>query len=154
MATPRYSAGEVLSSVFDEEDSFDDSGSESGDDIYAYLGEPMIPREELEEEARDLMEDRDDSSSADESVASILASNSEEVEEGRFEDTNSEEREEERVEDTRSSDGDSHSLHSSMEFASHSREHESEDMVVDAPSPILHTDEANSIDDRVVSEIT
>ena len=144
MASSRYSAGDVLSSVFAEEEIFDDSDSEIGDDIYGYLVEYTLPREELEEEARGLMGGRDHSCSSDlagQSIASNLASNSEEPDEERFE-------------GTRSSDDGSHSLHSNMEVTSLSREHETEDMVVDPASPTLRSDVASSIGEEVVSEVT
>jgi len=32
-----YSAGDVLSSIFDEEESYDDSDSESYNDVYGYI---------------------------------------------------------------------------------------------------------------------
>ena len=52
-------AGDV---VFAEEESYDDSDSESGDDIYGYLGQFALPRVELEKEAHNLMGNGESSS--------------------------------------------------------------------------------------------
>jgi len=86
-------------------------------------------------------QDSDDLSSsklAGESVASNLTSNSEE-------------RHEERMEDTRSVDEDPHTSHSSMdEFTSSRKEHEnSDDLIVDPPSPTMRSDEVTIVDDGV-----
>jgi len=42
----------VFSNTFGDEDSFDDSDSESRDDIYGYLGTFAMPCGELEKESR------------------------------------------------------------------------------------------------------
>jgi len=52
-------AGDV---VFAEEESYDNSDSESGDDIYGYLGQFALPRVELEKEAHNLMGNGESSS--------------------------------------------------------------------------------------------
>ena len=43
MAYSRISKDDVISGIFDAEETFDDSDSESGDDIYGYLGARIIP---------------------------------------------------------------------------------------------------------------
>ena len=49
MAYSRLSADNVVSHIFEDEDSFDDS--DSGEDIYGYLGAFALSRHELEEES-------------------------------------------------------------------------------------------------------
>ena len=51
MAYSRLSGDDVLSNIFVDEETFDDSDSESGDDVYGYLGARAIPRGELIEES-------------------------------------------------------------------------------------------------------
>ena len=60
MAYSRLSVNDVLSNVFANEDSFDDSDSESGDDIYGYLGAFTLSRGELERETCNLTEGFDE----------------------------------------------------------------------------------------------
>ena len=76
MAYSRLSADNVVSHIFGDEDSFDDSDSESGEDIYGYLGAFALSRHELEEESRILTggvdEEEDQISSED-----VLANNEE-----------------------------------------------------------------------------
>ena len=57
MAYSRISGDDVVSNIFADEDSFDDSDSESGDDIYGYLGAFAISRNELVKESRILTVD-------------------------------------------------------------------------------------------------
>jgi len=52
MAYSRLSVDNVVSHILADEDSFDDSDSESGEDIYGYLGAFTLSRGELEEESR------------------------------------------------------------------------------------------------------
>ena len=52
MAYSRLSADNVVFHIFGDENSFDDSDSESGEDIYGYLGAFALSRHELEEESR------------------------------------------------------------------------------------------------------
>jgi len=49
MAYSQLSGDDVLTNIFGDEESLDDSDSESGDDIYGYLGTFVLPRDELEE---------------------------------------------------------------------------------------------------------
>lgn len=50
MAYSRISGDDIVSSIFADEETFDDSDSDSGDDVYGYLGARAIPRGELIEE--------------------------------------------------------------------------------------------------------
>ena len=51
MAYSRISGDDIVSSIFADEETFDDSDSDSGDDVYGYLGACAIPRGELIEES-------------------------------------------------------------------------------------------------------
>ena len=51
MAFSRLLGDDVVSNIFENEDSFDDSDGESGDDIYGYLGAFAVSRDELVEES-------------------------------------------------------------------------------------------------------
>lgn len=51
MAYSRISGDDIVSSIFADEETFDDSDSDSGDDVYGYLGARAIPRRELVEES-------------------------------------------------------------------------------------------------------
>ena len=51
MAYSWLSGDDVLTNIFGDEESLDDSDSESGDDIYGYLGAFVLPHDELEEES-------------------------------------------------------------------------------------------------------
>ena len=54
MAYSWLSADDVVSHILEDEDRFDDSDSEIGEDIYAYLGTFALSCAELEEELRAL----------------------------------------------------------------------------------------------------
>ena len=47
MAYSRISGDDIVSSIFADEETFNDSDSDSGDDVYGYLGARAIPRGEL-----------------------------------------------------------------------------------------------------------
>ena len=69
MAYSQLSGDDVVSNIFANEDSFDDNDSESGDDIYGYLGAFAVSRDELVEESHILAVDEfeaDELSSEDE----------------------------------------------------------------------------------------
>ena len=51
MAYSQLSGDDVLTNIFGDEESLDDSDSESGDDIYGYLGTFVLPHGELEEQS-------------------------------------------------------------------------------------------------------
>ena len=51
MAYSRISGDNIVSSIFADEETFDDSDSDSRDDVYRYLGARAIPRRELIEES-------------------------------------------------------------------------------------------------------
>ena len=51
MAYSRISGDDIVSSIFADEETFDDSDSDSRDDVYGYLGARAIPRRELIEES-------------------------------------------------------------------------------------------------------
>ena len=79
MAYSRLSEDDVVSTIFADEESFDDSDSESGEDIYGYLGACAIPREELIEEARSLIGSDCEVDDEEEDMLSDEHSNHEEV---------------------------------------------------------------------------
>ena len=54
MAFSQISAEDVPETVFEDEQSLDDSNSEDGEDIYGYLGAFVVPRVKLEGELRHL----------------------------------------------------------------------------------------------------
>ena len=56
MAADRLSAESVLGTIFDDEYSLDESDSEDGEDVYGYLGEPVLRRSEIEAESLLLVE--------------------------------------------------------------------------------------------------
>ena len=51
MAYSRISGDDIVSSIFADEETFNDSDSDSRDDVYGYLGAHAIPRRELIEES-------------------------------------------------------------------------------------------------------
>lgn len=55
MASNRLSAENVLGTLLADELSLDESDSEDGEDIYGYLGEPILSRSEIEAESRLLL---------------------------------------------------------------------------------------------------
>ena len=57
MASNRLSAESVLGTLFEDEFSLDESDSEDGEDVYGYLGEHVLRRNEIEAESRLLDED-------------------------------------------------------------------------------------------------
>ena len=132
MAYSRLSGDDVVSNIFANEDSFDDSDSESGDDIYGYLGAFAVSRDELVEESRilavdefeaDELSSEDERSNNEELLNTCSESDSEQTNQFGMED------------DSRYEDDGSGSI---------------------APDPgrlSEHSDEANDIDE-VVSEIT
>ena len=72
MAYLQLSADNVVSHIFEDEDSFDDSDNESGEDIYGYLGVFALSRHELEEESRILtggMDEGEDQISSEDALA-------------------------------------------------------------------------------------
>ena len=72
MAYSRLSADNLVSHIFGHEDSFDDSDSESGEDIYGYLGAFALSRHELEEESRILtggVDEEEDQISSEDALA-------------------------------------------------------------------------------------
>ena len=72
MAYSWLSADNVVSHIFEDGDSFDDSDSKSGEDIYGYLGAFALSRHELEEEMRILtggMDEGEDQISSEDALA-------------------------------------------------------------------------------------
>ena len=57
MASHRLSAENVVGTLFEDELSLDESDSEDGEDVYGYLGEPILRRSEIEAESRLLLHD-------------------------------------------------------------------------------------------------
>ena len=56
MAADQLSVESVLGTIFDDEYSLDESDSEDGEDIYGYLGEPVLYCSEIEAESLLLVE--------------------------------------------------------------------------------------------------
>ena len=72
MAYSQLSVDNVVSHMFEDEDGFDDSDSESGEDIYGCLGAFALSRHELEEESRILtggMDEGEDQISSEDALA-------------------------------------------------------------------------------------
>ena len=132
MAYSWLSGDDVVSNIFANEDSFDDSDSESGDDIYGYLGAFAVSRDELVEESRILAVDEFE---ADELSSEDERSNNEELlntcSESDSEQTNQ----------------------SGMEDDSRYEDDGSGSIVPDPGRLSEHNDEANDIDE-VVSDVT
>ena len=57
MASNRLSAENVLGTLLADELSLDEDDSEDGEDIYGYLGEPILRRNEIEAESRLLVQE-------------------------------------------------------------------------------------------------
>ena len=57
MASNRLSAENVLGTLLADELSFDEDDNEDGEDIYGYLGEPILRRNEIEAESRLLVQE-------------------------------------------------------------------------------------------------
>ena len=97
----RLSVTDVLDTLLDDGFSSDESDDNEGEEIYAYLGEPVLRRSELEAEAvlepvaDDLNEDRDDIEDRDNPSTEDMndATTEERVDEEQFDDASSEQSE-------------------------------------------------------------
>ena len=129
MAYSRISGDDVVCSIFADEETFDDSDSDSGDDVYGYLGARAIRRGELIEES-DVLTGGADEAENDEDT---LSNNGEET-----------------LSDSRSN-------YSDMEDGSDETRHAddtSSSGVLGQERPSLRSDEDNNVHmDEAVSEI-
>ena len=132
MAYSRLSVDDVVSTIFADEESFDDSDSESGEDIYGYLGAFSLCRGELEEESRNLtggVDETEDRVSSEDSLSN----------------------KEERLGETLDERDMEQSSHPSVENTSGNEGDANGGMLPEVESLAQHSDETNDME--VVSEL-